>query len=91
VKFFVIHHLVENTPDESPDPSPGPRPHVPRLVKARLKTSLGDGRGLEDPAGMTIFEGLYRSQHNPLNLKSWLPYATEDDVSLVSEALLSLA
>jgi hypothetical protein len=33
----------------------------------------------------------YRSQHNPLNLKSWLPYATEDDVSLVSEALLSLA
>jgi hypothetical protein len=34
---------------------------------------------------------LYRSQHNHLNLKPWLPYATEDDVSLVSEALLGLA
>jgi excisionase family DNA binding protein len=28
--------------------------------------------------------GNYRSQHNHLNLESWLPDATEDDVSLVS-------
>jgi hypothetical protein len=33
----------------------------------------------------------YRSQLKHLNLKSRLLYATEDDISLVSEALLCLA
>jgi hypothetical protein len=33
----------------------------------------------------------HRSQRRHLNLESWLPDATEDDVSLVSEALLGLA
>jgi glutamine---fructose-6-phosphate transaminase (isomerizing) len=34
---------------------------------------------------------LYRSQHRSLNLESRLPYTPEDDVPLVSEALLGLA
>ena len=34
---------------------------------------------------------VYCSQRRHLNLESWLPDATEDDVSLVSEALLGLA
>ena len=33
----------------------------------------------------------YRSQHRHLNLESWLPDATEDDISLVSQTLLGLA
>jgi hypothetical protein len=47
-----------NTPEESPNSSPGPQPHVPQLFKAASKVSLGEERGLDDPAGLTIYNSL---------------------------------
>lgn len=42
--------------------------------------------------GVVLIEATnYRFQHNHLDLESRLPDAAEDDVSLVSEALLGLA
>jgi hypothetical protein len=41
--------------------------------------------------GRSELLGLYWPQHRHLNLESWLPDATEDDIPFVSEALLGLA
>jgi hypothetical protein len=56
--FLWPHHLVENIREESPDPSLGPQPHVPQLFRASSEVSLGEERGLEYPAGLTIDSGL---------------------------------
>ena len=57
-EIFMTHHLLENTPEESPACSPGPQPHVPQLFRASLKVSVAEERGLDDPAGLTINNGL---------------------------------
>src|SRR5215211_6020701 len=57
-KFLCLPHLLENTLEDSPDCSPGPQPHVPRLFRASSKVSQAEERGLEDPAGLTINNGL---------------------------------
>src|SRR5918994_7407450 len=79
-------HLLEKTSEESLDCSPGPQPHVPRLFKASSNVSLGEERGLEDPADLTTYNGLqialytHRSQagrtsHNrPPPLTPAIPY-----------------
>jgi hypothetical protein len=41
--------------------------------------------------GQIVRLSSYRSQPRHLNLESWLPDATEDDISLVSQTLLGLA
>ena len=66
MKFLWVRHLVENTPEESPDCSPGPQPHVPQLFRASLKVSLGEQRGLGEPAGLTIFGGLQNALYTHL-------------------------
>jgi hypothetical protein len=56
-EIFVAHHLLENTPEESPI-VPGPQLHVPLLFRASSNASVAEERGLEDPADLTIFDGL---------------------------------
>jgi hypothetical protein len=56
--FMTLSPPRENTLEESPDSSPGPQPHVPQLFRASLKVSLAEERGLDDPAGLTRFDGL---------------------------------
>jgi hypothetical protein len=58
MKFFMNHHLLEHTPEKSPDCSPGPQPHVPQLFRASSTVSPAEERGLDDPAGLTICNGL---------------------------------
>src|SRR5215203_1988387 len=45
-------------PREVPDSSPGPQPHVPHLFQASSKVSIAEERGLDDPVGLTIYNGL---------------------------------
>ena len=64
-------YLLENTLEEGVPDTCGPQPHVPRLFKAPSIASIAEERGLEDPAGLTIYSGLqvalytHRSQASP--------------------------
>jgi hypothetical protein len=83
VKFLCPHYLLENTLEESPDCS-GPQPHDPRLFRASLKVSLADERGLDDPAGLTIYVGLYIALQTHTHVRQAVPLVTDPGSNLLT-------
>jgi hypothetical protein len=78
VKFLCPLHLLENTLEESPNCSPGPQPHVRQLFRASSNVSLAEERDLDDPADLTINNGLQTAVYTPMSGMPYLSSLTGD-------------
>jgi hypothetical protein len=58
-------------------PHAGPQPHVPQLFIAFPKVSVGEERGLEDPAGLTINNGLQIALYTDTDVRQAVPLVTD--------------
>jgi hypothetical protein len=74
VKFLCLPHLLENTPEEGvPHSSPGPQPHVPQLYRTSSNASLPDEWDLDDPAGLTVYNGLQIALYTDTDVRQAVP------------------
>jgi hypothetical protein len=80
----VPHHLLENTPEESPIVLLALSHMFHGSLEPPQKVSLAEVRGLEDPAGLTINDGLQIALYTHTCVRQAVPLVTDPGSKLLT-------